>query len=154
MEESLVRYSKLSIITATKRFNICREEATMQLEKEEEERRRREKKAKRGAGRLPLAGRVVSTRSSQPQRINATTWPWEPCCHPLLPCKLCSAWWVCHGFGLRAIWPCSHHWRCPPHSPTASAPLLVPSSPYASTDQLMGCSGCFTNWAMPTLSAL
>lgn len=42
MEESLVRYSKLSIITATNRFNICREEATMQLEtkREEEERRK------------------------------------------------------------------------------------------------------------------
>lgn len=31
MEESLVRYSKLSIITATNRFNICRDEAMMEL---------------------------------------------------------------------------------------------------------------------------
>lgn len=31
MEESLVKYSKLSMITATNRFNICREEAVMKL---------------------------------------------------------------------------------------------------------------------------
>lgn len=53
----------------------------------------------------------------------------EPRCHPLLPCKRCSTRWVCHGFGPWAIWPCSHRWRCPPHSPhclsTSSCPFFT-----------------------------
>lgn len=66
MEESLVRYSKLSIITATNRFNICREEAIMQLERggEGKGREREGKKSWKGS-RYDSLSRVCGLSKKQ-----------------------------------------------------------------------------------------
>jgi len=113
MEESLVRYSKLSIITATNRFNICREEAIMQLEgkdkkkkkkklkkktekKEKKKRKRRKRRKKREKkreqekiwkwSRYDSLSRVCGFYKHRlyPGEAALRTKPWGPCCHLLL----------------------------------------------------------------------